>query len=261
MEDLFSKDDYRVDRKGLPSFESLIGESGEFLLLRTIESNEFEIMKQKMTAMKPTLNNLSVRTPEKLLYKWLLAVLNWIDRFGDALLEPFQPDATMLNKIHLSMEDAKLIIDEGHELFSNISDVSRKHLLKLRVSVFVRNGTGRISIKKCKGGLNHSVGGTVLWWSAFCYNSLRNDMATTLHWSKRAKSFLSKSASISNLLALTGLHKEAEEFLMVAPDEEDIMTKIVETLNENSMPVDEELPVKGSEAENKPGFMHNLFQK
>ncbi len=235
ISDLFNEDHYCVDRMKLPTLESLIGEAGEFYLYRVVKSHEYDLMKGKLESMQEHVPKLSAKTPEKHLCIWLSRVIHWAEKMEESLIEPSDDDGS-LDKIHMSIEDTESLIEEGHEIFSDLSEDCRKFLLQLRLSVFVRSGTLRLSVKSCKGGSNHSIGGTVLRWVAFCLNSLRNDLASTMHWSKRANNAIGKDASISNLFTLTDLLQEANDFLMVSPDQE-ILRKITKMLKDNSMPV------------------------
>jgi len=179
--------------------------------------------------------------------------MKWIEAVADAVQVP--ETAGPLNKLCVSLQDTESLIEEGHQLFFGLSDDGKKYLLKHRLSVVCRLSTGKVSVKNCKGGSNHSIGGTILRWVAFCYNGLRNDQANTKYWMKRADAMLNvKNSSRETRDSLEELLEEAKDNLVVAPEEE-VLARLVDALKDDSLP-EESNAVASLE---KPTFIHNLF--
>jgi len=261
---IFAKDScgHNVERIALPTYASLIGDSGDFFLRRVINHPSYFQLKKELAAIDDCAKNLPVRTLEKVTYDWVIKILNWIETVADAVFIPGSVHAeSPIHKQCLSLNDTERLIDEGHRLFFAITEESKKYLLKHRLSVVTRASTGNVTVKSCKGGKNLSIGGTVLRWIAFVYNGMRNDLASTLLWTKRVQAILgndqinggSQKSNGGAQKPLSNLLEEATEYLVVAPNEE-LLQEISRRLKEYS-----HTEMNRTVVPEKWTFVHNLL--
>lgn len=244
---------YDVERVALPSYASLLGKDGDFFLNKIIHHPLYHQLNTELAAIENHAKNMSVRTFEKVTYDWVQNMMSWIELVASKMFVPSIVDKTSpLDRLCISLNDTKSLIDEGHRLFFSITDESKKYLLKHRLSVVTRESTGNVTVKRCKGGSNLSTGGTILRFVAFCYNSLRNDFASTMHWMKKADTLLqSENLSSGSKVSFRDLIQDAQENLVVAPDL-DLLRKITEKGKEYD---------HGTVREEKCTFVHNLLMK
>jgi hypothetical protein len=198
---------FDTDRFTIPWRASLVGDSGEFYLYRVTQSSAFLKLKMELDGMESYANSLPVKTVDKVTYSWIVDVVKWIESVAEAVFipEPF------MNKVCISVHDAKLLIENGRKVFFELTDESKKYLLHHRLSVNTRSSTGNVHVKNCKGGSNHSIGCSVLRWVAFCYNGLRNDLISTELWTNKAK-------QTTDVETLRSLLDEARYDLIISPD-------------------------------------------
>ncbi len=254
---IFAKDrcGHDVERIALPTNVSLIGKSGDFFLLRVVNHPLYFQLKKELAAIDLCASNLPVRTLEKVTYDWVLKVLHWIEKVAAAVFIPGQVYVgSPICKQCLSLADTERLTEEGQRIFFAITEESKKYLLKHRLSIVTRASTGNVTVKSCKGGKNLSIGGTVLKWIAFVYNGIRNDLASTLLWTKKVEGIISNDQISSGIpKSLLKMLQKAREHLAVAPNEQ-LLSDLLNKLKEYKHPV-----TQGEPASEKHNFIHNLL--
>lgn len=241
-----------VDRSCIPQYASLLGETGEFYLYRVIHSPEYLELKAELEGMEGYANSLPVRTLDKETYSWITKIVKWIESVANAVVVPYA-DESSLDKSYISLSGSIDIINKGQLVFLGLPDESKKYLLDHRLSVNVRSSTGKIHVKNCKGGSNHSIGCTVLKWIAFCYNGLRNDLASTEFWTKRVDAALKPP---NHTVELKTFLEEARDHLVISPDDA-VLDNLISSIS-NCLPATSDVDTSASSE--IPVFLHNLLK-
>ena len=244
-----------VDRSAIPQYASLLGNTGEFYLFRVVQSPEYLELKAELEGMECYSNSLPVRTLDKVTYSWITKLVKWIESVANAVVVPDKTESTLVQSC-IPLNESINLINEGQYIFLGLPEESKKYLLDLRLSVNVRPSTGKIHVKNCKGGSNHSIGCTVLKWVAFCYNGLRNDLASTEFWMKRVDAALGNKKLPNAITALKTFLEEAINHLVIAPDD-DVLEELVSSISECSPVLPNEETIINSEM--IPVFEHNLL--
>ena len=214
---IFGEDHQGIDsdRCKIPEFPSLLGINGEFYLQRLIKSAAFDELKKELDSMETFANSLPVKTVDKITYHWILEAVKWVEKVASALYVPVSKEI-QFEQSFISLEDSISLINEASKLFFEMSSESKKYLLAHRLSISARASTGKIHVKNCKGGSNHSIGCSVLRWLAFCYNGMRNDLATSEYWMKRCETILNKKRS-EEIAIYENLFLEVRNHLIIVP--------------------------------------------
>ena len=214
---IFGEDHQGIDsdRCKIPEFPSLLGINGEFYLQRLIKSAAFDELKKELDSMETFANSLPVKTVDKITYHWILEAVKWVEKVASALYVPVSEEI-QFEQSFISLEDSISLINEASKLFFEMPSESKKYLLAHRLSISARASTGKIHVKNCKGGSNHSIGCTVLRWLAFCYNGMRNDLATSEYWIKRCETILNKKRT-EEIAVYENLFLEVRNHLIIVP--------------------------------------------
>jgi hypothetical protein len=239
----------KVDRSEMPSVPSLIGPTGEFLLYKLIGSSMFESMGRKLKAMNNLCKDICIETPEILTVKWLTNSVQWIHSLTSKLI------FGKSGKLELSIYDAEQLALMGSTLFLGIEDVVKRCVVKHKVVVYTNKNTRNFSVRIAKGGATHSVGGYVLCWIEFCFNSLRGDIYLYKQFGKEAHSICSRNdTSILSLKTLSDMLEKGKSNLLIPPYEETI-SDIHEFLKRHDWPISETT----NETKSKLELHHDLI--
>jgi len=255
---IFGRDHYGkdVDRSAIPQYASLLGNTGQFYLFRVFKSSEYLELKAELEGMECYSNSLPVKTLDKVTYSWITKVVKWIENVANAAVTPDSPNSALVQSC-IPLKESIDLINEGQHIFLELPEESKKYLLDLKLSVNIRPSTGNIHVRNCKGGSNHSIGCTVLKWIAFCYNGLRNDLASTEFWIKRVDAALGQKKVSHDIATLESFLEEARKHLVIAPDD-NVLARLVNSIDECSPTPSNEETIVNSEI--TPIFEHNLLK-
>ena len=202
-----------VDRSSMPSIPSLIGPNGEFFLKKLIWDPIYVDMLNKLKKLNHISNELGTETPETISIKWLSCAVQWIESVVSKI--------KVSGKLHLSLQDAEELAIAGAKLFLNIEDTVKRSFSRHKIVLYTNKNTRNFSVRMARGGATHSVGGYTLRWIEFCFNSLRGDIFLHKDFIRKFDSFRSvDDLSISSLKALSTMLEEANNTLLILPDQE-----------------------------------------
>jgi hypothetical protein len=172
------------DRAAFPDSGSLVGKKGEFILFRLTGSELFELMQVSMHALSLVAENVLAETPGKATFDWIRLAVLWIERLADAVTKDSPFEDAHGNILVIPGTEARVILQDGKELFLTIPEDLKKTLSQhgIFVSTNKQERTLRVTLKK--DGAQHSVGGTVIRWCPILFDSLRADVSRLDRWEK-----------------------------------------------------------------------------
>lgn len=175
--------DGTTDKAPYPESSSLVGERGEFLLYRLTGSPLFSSLKESVQKMTFLAEDLAADTPGKAVFDWIGRAVSWIEGLRDAVVttSPFGSK----DKLVIPSEEAKGILQNGNELFLDVSEETRKTLSNHKIFMSTNKQTERLTVVIGKGGSHHSTGGTAIKWCPLLLEWLKNDIAELEKWEKR----------------------------------------------------------------------------
>lgn len=213
-------DGFNPDRAPYPEANSLIGNSGEFLLYRFTGGPLYSSLMSSIDLIATTAQNVFADTPGKVAFEWIRQAVCWIDSLREAVIrKTYGPASSLVERLVIAEGDARKILESGKELFLDIPEDLKKTLSKHMIYVSTNRVEEKLSVVFKKGGAHYSIGGTAIRWCPLLFNSLRRDIQSLEEWKIQADkvqedftAFLVENESQTNeknLLLLSDLHAEA----------------------------------------------------
>ena len=150
------------DRAPYPDANSLVGDSGEFLLYRLTGSPLFTVLLSSIETIANTGQHLLADTPGKMAFEWIRRAVAWIESLRAAVtLKAYRAGSFVAERLVITESDARHILEDGKSFFLEIPDDLKKTLSFHYINVSTNKVDEKLTVVFKKGGAHHSVGGKI----------------------------------------------------------------------------------------------------
>ncbi|KAL7554090.1 hypothetical protein ACHAWF_017477 [Thalassiosira exigua] len=165
-----------VNKAHLPDGNSLIADSGDFILYRFTGSEMYNALRDNLRSVREAAASLPIMTPEKATLEWMAKVFGWVGSISSA--GQFNEE-----QLVIKIEHALGVLGQGHGIFYCVMDEVQLCLKGVNVDLQVYPEYLNVAPMK---GCAHSLGLGLLSWAALLYECLKSDVDEEDKWKSRS---------------------------------------------------------------------------
>ena len=208
-----------VNKGRLPSRNSLIAASGDFLLYRFTGGEMYSAIEKALASLKEMSLRLSVTTEEKATVDWMVNVFDWVTSLRDAVTDQTAVDGTKNMQLVLKVDHALSILERGHAVFYSVPDEVQQQLSLYKVAINVL--PRKVSVEMMKQG-TFTLGLSLLRWAALLFDCLKADLDSQDRWKESALDttetfqMFESNGLVSTFGKVTDFSEKVKELISVA---------------------------------------------